>query len=80
VRSRFGVRLAVAPAVAETVTEAALAHLDFGGRGVSSAVETAFVNPLARALMQVPPEWTDAVATDLRSAAHGWEITLSAHT
>ncbi|TLM88264.1 AAA family ATPase [Pseudarthrobacter sp. NamE5] len=75
--ARFGHRLSVAPAVAQTVTEAAVANLDFGGRGVSSAVETTLVNPLARALVQVPPGETVSQVADLRRGAHGWEITLS---
>ncbi|MBT2522538.1 hypothetical protein [Arthrobacter sp. ISL-28] len=77
VRSRFGLRLAIAPAVADVVTESALGNLDFGGRGVSSAVETAFVNPLARALLDVPPEWTRVLAADVQPAPHGWELTLA---
>jgi ATP-dependent Clp protease ATP-binding subunit ClpB len=77
VESRFGLSLAVAPAVARTVTEAAVANLDFGGRGVSSAVETAFVNPLARALMKVPSGTAAASVTGLREGTHGWEVTLS---
>ena len=76
VESRFGLRLSVAPAVAQTVTEAALANLDFGGRGVSSAVETTFVNPLARALMQMPSGLDVATVTGLREGAHGWQATL----
>jgi ATP-dependent Clp protease ATP-binding subunit ClpA len=77
VESRFGLRLSVDPAVARTVTESALANLDFGGRGVSSAVETTFVNPLARALIQVPAGLDVATVTGLREGPHGWQVTLT---
>ena len=76
VGSRFGLSLALVPAVAQTITDSALDHLDFGGRGVSSAVETTFVNPLARALSQIPAGLEVATVTDLREGPHGWQVTL----
>jgi ATP-dependent Clp protease ATP-binding subunit ClpB len=77
VESRFGLHLDIAPAAAEDVTKSALGNLDFGGRGVSSAVETAFVNPLARALINVDLSRSAAVVADLRDGPQGWEITLT---
>jgi energy-coupling factor transporter ATP-binding protein EcfA2 len=79
VESRFGLRLSVHPAVARTVTASATGNLDFGGRGVSSAVETTFVNPLARALIKLPPRTEAASVTDLRQGTHGWDMTVSEH-
>ncbi|MFK4639471.1 AAA family ATPase [Paenarthrobacter histidinolovorans] len=78
VKARFNLTLDIAPAVADAVTQAALKNLDFGGRGVSSAVESAFVNPLARALFRIPDRSAHATVTDLRSTASGWELTVMA--
>lgn len=77
VESRLGLRLSVDPAVTQTITESALANLDFGGRGVSSAVETTFVNPLARALMQLPAGLDVATVTGLREGPNGWQVSLT---
>jgi len=77
VETRFNLGLSVQPAVARAVMESAVGNLDFGGRGVSSAVETTFVNPLARALVKLPPGTKAASADELRQGPHGWEITVS---
>ncbi|MFF2318756.1 AAA family ATPase [Arthrobacter sp. NPDC058097] len=77
VRAGFGLTLSLAPAVTQTITESALENLDFGGRGVSSAVEATFVNPLARALSQLPTGLKGVTVTGLQDGPRGWELTLA---
>lgn len=76
VHARHGVKLHVAAPVAETIARHALGSLAFGGRGVSSAVETAFINPLTTALMARPLAATHLTATALTERQSTWRITL----
>jgi len=54
VRREQGVRLTLPPEVRAEVLDRALADLSLGARGVGNNLETAFVNPLARAVFEVP--------------------------
>ncbi len=75
---RRGCELVIDPAVARQVETEALRNLAFGGRGISSAVESTFVNPLARALFDLGASTGPVVARDLRRADRGWELFLQA--
>lgn len=55
VTAATGHALTIAPAVRERLIEAATRDLSKGGRGIGLALESAFVNPLARELFRVPP-------------------------
>ena len=49
--------------------------LDFGGRGVSTAVETMFVNPLGRHLICLPAGITELRITAINQADDGhWQL------
>lgn len=78
VRQRRGLELVIDPAVEEAVEAEALRHLSFGGRGISSAVEAAFVNPLARALFQAGLGTGRLLVRDLRRTGFAWELSLTA--
>ncbi len=52
VRALRGVDVTISDAARRQLTEAALADLGFGGRGIGNAVENTFTNPLARALFE----------------------------
>ena len=74
--SRRQLHVSVTDEVLNTVFEAALLRLEFGGRGVSSAVESAFINPLARALSQSPGAKKVNV-TSLQQISGVWEMTIT---
>lgn len=52
VRRAHGVELTIAPQVRDELAEWATADLSYGGRGIGNRVETALVNPLARAMFR----------------------------
>ncbi|MGN6599271.1 MAG: AAA family ATPase, partial [Actinomycetes bacterium] len=66
-----GVRLTMADTVREQVIDLAVADLSKGGRGVGRAVESALVNPLARAMFSLDGR-TEVRITALRKEAGGW--------
>ncbi|MGN6302632.1 MAG: AAA family ATPase [Angustibacter sp.] len=66
-----GVRLTMADTVREEVIDLAVADLSKGGRGVGRAVESALVNPLARAMFSLDGR-TEVRITALRKEAGGW--------
>jgi ATP-dependent Clp protease ATP-binding subunit ClpA len=56
VRSATGHEVGVTPAVRAQLVAAATADLSKGGRGIGLALESAFVNPLARELFRLPAD------------------------
>lgn len=76
VRDELGVDVQISDEVIETLTQGALAHLEFGGRGVRNAVEAMFTNPLARALFLHPSDWRTVKVTTLMRSHDGWTATL----
>jgi len=78
VRQKHGVQLQIRSGVASAVESVALTKLSFGGRGVGSAVESAFINPLARALFELSPTHDVVVAEELQPVlGGGWRLVLS---
>lgn len=71
---RNGLVLTISGVVTEKVVQEAIKNLDFGGRGVSSAVETTFVNPLSRAIALLPPQVTEIHAGLLELRDGMWEL------
>lgn len=55
VRREQGLELTLPDAVRQEVLDRSIADLSKGARGVGNNLETAFVNPLARAIFGVPP-------------------------
>ena len=76
VRTRHGIELSIADNVLSTVAEHALDRLAFGGRGIGSAVETLFVNPLTKALITAAQRSPALRATELTETESGWTLTL----
>ncbi|MCD2187853.1 AAA family ATPase [Actinomycetospora soli] len=64
VDEEHGVDLAVSPAVETRLREWCTADLSRGGRGIGMALESLFINPLARALFERAPARGDAVTVD----------------
>ncbi|CAM5276422.1 hypothetical protein SALBM135S_09630 [Streptomyces alboniger] len=55
------VKLTIAPEARETLLRVATADITFGGRGIGSILETALINPLARAVRTGAPSGVRAV-------------------
>lgn len=78
VEQQTGVVLRVFEQVRQVLRDHARRGLDFGGRGVSTAVETMFVNPLGRHLISLPPGATAVDVEALAQAPDGhWELRTS---
>ncbi|MDO4716431.1 MAG: AAA family ATPase [Propionibacteriaceae bacterium] len=78
VAHQTGVRLEVSDTVRQVLKGHARRGLDFGGRGVSTAIETMFVNPLGRHLIALPPGTARLNVTAIAQAEDGhWELTAS---
>ena len=56
VHETHGATITLAPEAAEALRSLCLADLSNGGRGIRNQLETHFVNPLARALFEAPPD------------------------
>ena len=76
--ARTGVRLTIAPGVREQITSLVTADLSKGGRGIARAVESALVNPLARALFALPDRQPTATIAGLERTEGGWYSTTLA--
>ena len=75
VAEQTGVRLVVSDDVLTVLKTNARRGLDFGGRGVSTAVETMFVNPLGRHLICLPAGVTELRITAIDQADDGhWQL------
>ncbi|WP_019931275.1 AAA family ATPase [Nocardia sp. BMG111209] len=74
VRDATGIVVSVAPRVLDQLVEGALTRLEFGGRGVSTTVETLLVNPLARSLFETPPAAGRLAVTELVPGSEGWSV------
>ncbi|MQY20134.1 AAA family ATPase [Nocardia macrotermitis] len=77
VRDTTGIEVSVTEKVHDQLLEKAFTKLDFGARGVSSTVESLLVNPLARALFELPPTTRTATVTDLTESPEGWTAVLT---
>lgn len=78
VQKQIRVELEVADAVRQVLKDHARRGLDFGGRGVSTAVETMFVNPLGRHLICLRPGTNRLNVTAIAQARDGhWELATS---
>ncbi|MEU4191539.1 AAA family ATPase [Kribbella sp. NPDC026611] len=73
---QHGVELTLAPEVRRDIVELAVADLSKGGRGIERVVEsTLLVNPLARALFDLPAGTTTATVNALVREEGGWFTT-----
>ena len=70
---RLGVRLTIDPQVVDMIESFAFTRLQFGGRGIGTAVESTLVNPLTRALMTLPRPGTYCVC-ELTENRGKWEL------
>jgi ATP-dependent Clp protease ATP-binding subunit ClpA len=71
-----GIHITFTDAVVDRLQSHARDRLDYGGRGVSSVVESLLVNPLARALFDAPDGATDTKVTGIEPTEDGWEVRL----
>ena len=69
-------RVSVADAALAAIRAEALGRLDFGGRGVATAVETTLVNPLARALFDQKITAGEVTVTGITKDADNWQVHL----
>ncbi|MGO2747753.1 AAA family ATPase [Microbacterium sp.] len=79
VRARLGASLDVSAAARETIESYALTKLPFGGRGIATAIETALVNPLARALADAAGA-SQLTVVGAALAPDGWVLTVELST
>ena len=83
VRRQQGIRVTLSRAARDTLREAAAeaAVLEFGGRGIGSLLERAFVNPLARQLFTIGTSLgKELVVTDVRLDNGQWAMSLEPGT
>lgn len=75
----YGVNLELAPEARERIKQYAVADLSYGGRGIGNRVETALVNPLARALFErgEMQEGEHIVVSQAETQEATWTLTLS---
>ena len=73
--TRTGVGLTIEPGVREQVVRLVTADLSKGGRGITRAVESTLVNPLARALFAWPAGQHTATIMGLERTEGGWYAT-----
>ena len=72
-----GIEIAMAPEVERTLRDRCLADLSNGGRGIGGVLETAFVNPLARALFEAaPPRGERRTVRSLVEGESGFTVEL----
>jgi ATP-dependent Clp protease ATP-binding subunit ClpB len=72
-----GTRISIAPPAADILRAAATRDLSFGGRGIGSFLERAFVNPLARALFAQGLDGPKSLrVSDIREHGGQWSVTL----
>jgi ATP-dependent Clp protease ATP-binding subunit ClpA len=67
-----GLQLTLGDAVREDITALAVADLSKGGRGIGRTVESVLVNPLSRALFDLPEATASATVTELVREEGGW--------
>ncbi|MGW4242469.1 AAA family ATPase [Nocardia sp. NPDC004722] len=77
VRSTTGITVTVEEAVHRQLLEVALTRLDFGGGGVAATVEAMLVNPLARALFELPTGAGAVSVARLAESTVGWTAVLA---
>ena len=71
-----GIDVTVSDSVHQRLISEALTKLDFGGRGVGTTVESLLVNPLARALFDLPFGTESVTVEELGTDASGWSVVL----
>ena len=76
-KEKLNVTLTVGDDIRQKVATAALERRSFGGRGISSLVETTLVNPLARALFESGTRNRAATVSSLVEEQNGWMVTVS---
>ncbi len=78
VHREHGVTVSVTGQVRQQLLDHACGDLSKGGRGIGSALESSFVNPLARELFLRRQALSPTVeVVELRCTGFAWEMTLS---
>ncbi|OBA31141.1 MULTISPECIES: AAA family ATPase [Gordonia] len=76
VRERTGAHLRIGDDALRTLKSGATRNLDFGGRGVANVVEAMLVNPLARAMFDLPSIPEEVVVTRIKRSGESWAVWL----
>lgn len=76
VRDDLGIEVTVSQEVTDTLTDAALKELEFGGRGIRNAVESMFTNPLGRSLFDRTEGAKEVTVKRLTKSPDGWTVEL----
>ncbi|MCI0144046.1 AAA family ATPase [Arthrobacter bambusae] len=74
---QLAIRIEISENAHDQIAERALASLDMGGRGIGNVIESMFVNPLARALFDLPDDRSAATVTGLVELESGWQVELA---
>ncbi|WP_241548460.1 AAA family ATPase [Gordonia alkanivorans] len=76
VHGTIGATMKLDVEVVNALKRAASANLDFGGRGVGNVIEAMLVNPLARALFELPSVADEVTVSEIVRADDGWSVVL----
>ncbi|MFE3193814.1 AAA family ATPase [Nocardia sp. NPDC059240] len=76
VRAGTGITVTIEETVHKQLLDIALTRLDFGGGGVAATVEAMLVNPLARALFELPAGTRATTVVGLTESGEGWTVML----
>ncbi|GAC50398.1 AAA family ATPase [Gordonia aichiensis] len=76
VRETTGARLVISDEAIQTLKSGATQNLDFGGRGVANVVEAMLINPLARAMFDLPTVPPEVVVTRIKRSGEAWNVWL----
>lgn len=77
VKDEHGITVTVSDELRERIKALATEDLSNGGRGIGNRLESTFVNPLARALFQMPDlSKRQVIVKDIASTERGYEVAL----
>lgn len=76
VRETTGAHLTVTDDALQTLRHGATQNLDFGGRGVANVLEAMLVNPLARAMFELPTIPDELTVTRVKRSGESWTVWL----
>ena len=76
VTERTGAQLLIADEAMQTLRAGSTQNLDFGGRGVANVIEAMLINPLARALFDLPSVPNEIVVTRIKRSGETWNVWL----
>lgn len=76
VRETTGANLVVTDEAIQTLKSGATQNLDMGGRGVANVIEAMLINPLARAMFDLPTVPSEVVVTRIKRSGESYNVWL----